>query len=105
MTWHPTSFPFGLALLLGGLGLLFGLALLSTLLPVLWVAKSSGSHKHEQHKCCADNSISFHGCYLDYSVDAGKLLRCIVLNSREIPEAMEFSNRWLVNLKHLEGIR
>ena len=69
---------------------LFRLALLFALLFLLCVAKSSDSQKHEQKKCCVDNSNSFHGRCLCYSLNAGKTNSCIVSNSWEISWAMEF---------------
>jgi hypothetical protein len=42
----------------------FRLVLIFVLLFVLWVAKGSGSEKHEQKNCRADASKSFHECCL-----------------------------------------
>jgi hypothetical protein len=73
-----------LALLLFGLSLLFRLAVLFALLVLLRAGKSSGSQKHKRQECCAENSKSFHGCHLGYSLDSGERVRCNVLHSSEI---------------------
>ena len=73
-----------LALFLLGLRLLFRLAMLFALLVLLRIGKSSGSHQHKRQKCCAENSDSFHGCHLGYSLDSRERVRCNVSNSSKI---------------------
>jgi hypothetical protein len=62
-------------------GLLFLVGLLFALLFLLRVAKSSGSEKHKQQKCSADNSKSFHKRASHFSLSVATLIDCLVLIS------------------------
>src|ERR1039457_724815 len=62
-----------LGVLLLGLGLRF----------LLRVAKSNAFEEHEQQKCCAYNSHSFHKRASDFSLRLGTLVHCLVLTSSE----------------------
>jgi hypothetical protein len=65
-----------LGVLLLGLGLRF----------LLRVAKSNAFEEHEQQKCCAYNSHSFHKRASDFSLRLGTLVDCLVLTSSEMDD-------------------
>src|ERR1019366_3239871 len=81
-----------LLLLLLGMLLLLSLLLLGVLLLglslrfLLRVAKSNAFEKHEQQKCCAYNSHSFHKRASDFSLRLGTLVDCLVLTSSEMDD-------------------